>query len=473
MGIKITYGDPGITGLAGFASGMGKGRQFLMNEYLPLARQQLQLDAHRQDLERGYQEQYLRDLAARNERFDRDLWMADQRAIRDENIAGRQEARDQRAAERQTANMENRFGYRTREAEDQFNRRMLRDQLGSLEKGVAGMETMGQQQLSPEGKQRWGELARDLQNIRAQQGKVRPEQYAQLLREWQQRFNGARLNEKVIREPTPDELWAKHTYVDPATGKKYSLGTRNGNVNIQPLDKGQDQEAQTGKELQQIYADLTTRTKDNATRKETIVTPSEEAVRAEYEKRKRIRDAISGQAAAARQQQAPQQSPYEQQVRGFFRDAIAHEASGRQLANPGIVSQVAEEARSRGLDPNKIYQEEMQRFQSPPAPDQTVAQAPARLTEWKGMPLEQEVGELPSTKRSVWQRVKGWFGGGQPAAAVAPEVQAAQTPPPIAAPAATTAPAPTTAVSRAIAAARAGDVSAQQALEKRGIRWQQ
>ena len=102
MPIEVKYGSPGMVGIAGFAAGMGQGRQRLMQQYLPLVRQQMAERAVVEARERGYQFQADRDESNRLDQIDRDLWSADQSMLRDDRLFDRQQMAEDSRYQRMT-----------------------------------------------------------------------------------------------------------------------------------------------------------------------------------------------------------------------------------------------------------------------------------------------------------------------------------------------------------------------------------
>jgi hypothetical protein len=80
--------------------------------------------------------------------------------------------------------------------------------------------------LDPEGKRLFGEYASKLNEIRSQRSSLRPEVYNDILGQWLQDVDSARLDSYEVQEPTPDELWQQKTRTSE-DGTVYGLD-RNG-----------------------------------------------------------------------------------------------------------------------------------------------------------------------------------------------------------------------------------------------------
>lgn len=313
MPIEVKHGaGANVAGVAaGFAGGVGKANARQREQMLRLVQQMFLAAAERRSRERQYEETRGRDAfmqdRMRSNMLDRAALTADLAAQRDERTADRQASnlaaqwdyRSRAAEDRLQGNLlrdELNAGYRSRAANEAFDNRMQLGQITALEKNASALEEFGQRQLTPQGRAEFAKFSRELNAIRSQRSRLRPEQYAQLLNEWQGRVNSARLEGKVMKQPTADELFPQ--YSTTQNGQMFTMTTRNGQPDFRAVKPPVDQEVkrreaeqkQQDREIQTIIKDLTT--EDLKTGRK--VSPSEEEVVSELRKRQRIRQQLQG-----------------------------------------------------------------------------------------------------------------------------------------------------------------------------------
>ena len=138
------------------------------------------------------------------------------------------------------------FGYQTRQTayDTRLATWMTHNTIQQLEHESAQREKLLSQQgqtLTDEGEQLRQDWMNDRKTIREMQARgYRPQQIAQVMSESLGKFDSRWSDQHVRKQPTPDELFQQHTVIH--NGRLYGIGTRNGNVSITALEKGDKSE---------------------------------------------------------------------------------------------------------------------------------------------------------------------------------------------------------------------------------------
>lgn len=97
--------------------------------------------------------------------------------------------------------------YKSRERDQTFQDDMVQKMMPTWNKEAEEFGGLGQYQLTPEGKKAYGDLQNELKAIHAMPGgsAEATRKQAAKMQEWSQRYRQARLGDKVLQMPTPDE----------------------------------------------------------------------------------------------------------------------------------------------------------------------------------------------------------------------------------------------------------------------------
>ena len=99
--------------------------------------------------------------------------------------------------------------------------------------GLAGQ--MFGQNYTPEGQRLAGELSGELRAIQGEN--LRPDQRTEAMQQWMDKAQRSRLQDHVVKPPTPDEIAQQYAWTDPQSGRRFWLTRRGEGYSVDPLDE--------------------------------------------------------------------------------------------------------------------------------------------------------------------------------------------------------------------------------------------